>query len=108
MLRVFDFECTECGDIQEHFIRGDEVPTCDLCGVLMKKLPAAPRLDYNGFWLAGMESGDRWTKMRKQKQKLEERSLKDHGTYSYSGQRSTWDKGGELVDKSGERYKKVR
>jgi predicted nucleic acid-binding Zn ribbon protein len=107
MLRVFDYECPECGDIQEHMIRGDEVPNCDLCCVSMRRLPAAPRLDYNGFWLAGMESGDRWNKVRRSRQKLEERSLERHGTYSHTGQSSAWDKT-ELVNERGERLKKVQ
>jgi len=107
MYRVFDFECPECGDVQEHLIQGEDAVLCDLCTVSMKRLPAAPRLDYNSFWLAGMESGDRWQKWRKDRQKREEKAQETHGTYSYTGQSSKWETT-EIINSNGERLKKVR
>jgi len=108
MLRMFDFKCPECCRIEEHLIQDEEDVPCSDCGVTMKRMVAAPRLDYKGFWLAGMESGDRWTKTRSEHQKRQERAKENHDSYSIGGQRNQWDNTPEVKSNNGERLKKVQ
>lgn len=73
----------------------------------MRRLVPAPRLDYKGFWLAGMESGERWTKTRARHQKLQQRAKDTHDTYSPTGQHEAWDTEPVVKSNNGERLKKV-
>lgn len=44
MIRVFNFECTDCGHIEEHFIKSDvRELDCVKCGQPAKRLLATPR-----------------------------------------------------------------
>lgn len=68
-----DFECTNCGAIEEHFLENDCVrTTCLVCGASAKKLlqPIAfhlPGNDPHGFPTAA----DKWVKKREQKMREE-------------------------------------
>ena len=48
MIKVFDFECNECGTVYEYWVKDDETPTCIVCGSSdLKKLPSATRTNWN-------------------------------------------------------------
>lgn len=108
MPKLYDFRCPECDTIEEHLQWNDEDVHCSTCGVEAIRLVPAPRLDYKSFWAAGMESGDRWTKVRKQHMAAEKRAMEKHGTYSVGGQSNSWDSEPVITNRNGERLKKVR
>lgn len=107
MPRMYDFRCPDCGTLEEHLQWKDEDVHCSYCGVVATRTMPAPRLDYKGMWLAGMESGDRWNKVRSNHQRREERAKREHGTYSLGGQTNSWDREA-VVTSNGERLTKVR
>lgn len=45
MLRMFDFECTDCGAVSERIVDGDEPQFCGPCGGLMLKKPPLIRVN---------------------------------------------------------------
>lgn len=39
MLKLWDFECRECGATSEALVEGDELVPCFLCGKAMQRVP---------------------------------------------------------------------
>ena len=87
---IFDFRCEDCDLVDEYFVYKGEEIVCKRCEskAMIRKVPVV-RLDRAAFWRAGMPSGDTWHKARIEKQKMQARSKKDHGTYG--SQKSVWD-----------------
>ena len=74
MIRVFDFECSECGSIEEKYVHSDtRISVCSKCNQQSNRKLAAPRsnLDPHSGDFAGATI--KWAKQR-QKQIERERS----------------------------------
>lgn len=61
MLKRFDFKCTECGCIDEHWVSSDEsLRTCLECGHTAVRIISPIRTHYKGTgW---PDADDRWAK----------------------------------------------
>lgn len=90
MFLIFDFQCNECGAVSEHMVkRGDANPVCPVCSnPATTKLVGAPKLGITAMAASGKASSDatttavdKWAKARNQKWNIEQRNLRNHGTY---------------------------
>ena len=69
-----DFECANCGTIEEHFLENDtQQCTCRSCGGVARKVRSVPN-----FSLPGTDPGyptayDQWNKKREQKMREEQK-----------------------------------
>jgi len=45
-LKLYDYQCQDCGIVEERRIPTAETDTQEHCGQLMKRLPCAPHLSY--------------------------------------------------------------
>ena len=45
MLRMFDFECVGCGNVEEMLVYPNEVMCCPMCSEKMTKLPPIIRIN---------------------------------------------------------------
>lgn len=79
---LFDFQCTRCADTFEELVQKDvKNLECPRCGYVANRLISAPRMDPR----LGVDPdhfptmGDRWAKVREQRQKIESKRHLEHG-----------------------------
>jgi predicted nucleic acid-binding Zn ribbon protein len=75
-MRVFnDYECDQCGCIEEHFLEnGTRSCTCLQCGGTARKVLSVPHFQLPGNDPAGFPTAaDKWVKKREQKMAQERR-----------------------------------
>jgi hypothetical protein len=75
MIRVFDFECSECGSIEEKFIHSDvRTSVCSTCNQQSNRLIASPRskLDPHSGDFAGATI--KWAKQRQKQIEIERKN----------------------------------
>jgi putative FmdB family regulatory protein len=76
VLRVFEYLCDNCKTITEDFRKDEarEIPLCcPECGAEARFIISAPRISLEGLTGDFPGAYDRWEKVRKQKQKQEEK-----------------------------------
>lgn len=82
---IFEFRCSECGHITDELVQSDVYETsCSACGSVARRIVSAPRIDWRAFVHgpnASEPAIDKWEKMRNKKMALEQKKLRDHGTY---------------------------
>jgi hypothetical protein len=75
MIRVFDFECSECGNIEEKYISSDtRTSLCSKCNQQSNRLLAMPRskLDPHSGDFAGATI--KWAKQRQKQIEIERKT----------------------------------
>ena len=70
-----DYECTNCGLVEEHFLENDLTQcTCLQCGGVARKQQAVPNFQLPGNDKAGFPTAyDKWDKKRREKMAHEKR-----------------------------------
>jgi len=72
MIRVFDFECSKCGSIEEKYVRSDDrTSVCSKCNQQSNRKMSAPRskLDPHSGDFAGATI--KWAKQRQKQIEIE-------------------------------------
>ena len=63
-MKVYDYKCSSCGEIHEHFVANSDVLTvaCPSCNGVAERQLAAPRFTLPGYDPAFPTAWDRWEK----------------------------------------------
>lgn len=77
----FDFRCTSCDTVREHFVQSDADVACSECGEECKRLISAPRIALSGKDPDFPRAWAKWEKTRRQKATIDEKFHADHGTH---------------------------
>lgn len=84
-LIVFEFQCSSCDAITDELVQPTVYETvCSACGGTARRIVSAVRLDPHAFVhgpTASEPAIDKWCKIRKKKMDIEQKKLRDHGTY---------------------------
>jgi putative FmdB family regulatory protein len=82
---LYDFKCRDCGVISEHLTRFDVKETsCPRCQGNADRQVCAPKIDHTALAMGDSATAggiDKWDRARRKKMAIEERKLRDHGTY---------------------------
>lgn len=82
---IHDFECEACGMVVEKFVDSStKTISCECGGTAHRVFLVAPKLDWSGIGAqasASPEFIDKFEKSHKQQQRIEERSMAEHGDY---------------------------
>ena len=80
MLRMYDFECSKHGVFEGIVDERNRQKACPDCNTNAPRLISAPRVALDGTDPDFPDAYDRWEKKRNQKQKIEEKAVREHGS----------------------------